>query len=425
MVIASFFIFCIYSGGLSNFLLIEGNWFYIKEPARVLNTEPQWIRYFLVVVCLACVSMWTGFHSQFGNAIDSALNRNGVYSYKRIYDAELDMRKVVVTVVFVIAFKFYLFSIGLHGRIVSKEYFEAGVGYKLGSQIRFIGDFLTPLLLICGYYYIVRRRVQYRIIFILAFVAEVFFSFLYGARGPILLPFLMLFVLTTLSNNRVNFSLVFVFVAVLFVSFTFVNDFKQFSMLKATVKARPTDPFKMLSQFQETNINRKMGRGYAEVVHETFTNSTNFLPEGAMALRHKEKIGLKETDVDFVGEALMIPWNAFVPRFLQENKTAPAWGYWFKNTVMKYQRKLKWSMAQTTVGNLYLTGGVLMVLFGFFLNGAVLKLGYLVMTRGILGLFFSLGILYIFCFEEIFSNQYIGLLRLIFVFPFLVLFLKK
>ncbi len=425
IVIGSLLTFGIYCGGFTNFLLIKDSWFLLKEPAKVLTSEPIWIKYFMLLANLASVCMWQGYYSHGGDRIERFFSNNAVYPYAKFYNIEISYYKVFALVILSVFIKFYLFSIGLHGRIVSKEFFEAGIGYKLGSQIRVLGELSLLLVIVTGYQFVVKKENKYRILFFVSFIIELFFSFLFGARGPILMPFVVVGFLYILATNRLYFTQLLVFSIVLFISFTIVNDYKQYSGKKEILAARATNPFDMLSKFSAFNAKAKKKESYAKIVEETILSSTNFMPEGSMAIRHKEIIGLKEKDIDFFAELINVPFNAFVPRFLQTEIHAPAWGLWFKNVVMKYQVKLKWSMAQTSIGNLYFTGGALLVLIGFFLNGMVLKFAYLSLFNGLFGLIFSVGLLYVFCFEEIFASQYIAILRLIFIYPFIFMVIFK
>lgn len=424
MVFGSVLIFCVYYGGLSNFYLVEEGWIYVKEPARILNTERNWVKVFLVFANYSAVSMWMGYYWTGAQRFNSWLKET--LNYRELFKATPPFNRMVLLLVIGVAVKIYLFSIGLYGRVVSSEFFEAGVGYKLGSQIRILSELLGLVLIVMGYLYFVMKDERYKWVFWFCFIVEVFFGFIYGARGPILIPFFVVFFFAYFSTNVIRWYYPVVFVMVLFFSFTMVNDFKQFALKKSFSRFKSGSPITLLNDFVENqNSKSKKNKHYGEVVEETISNSTNFLSEGAMAIRHKDLVGLKEKDIDFVSELLYAPVDAFVPRFLQSNKNAPTWGYWFKNNVLKYQKKLKWSMAMTLIGNLYFTGGFVMVLVGFFAVGFLFRFSFISMENGIIGVIMSLSLFQVLVQEEIFANQCINALRYIFVFPWLLFFLFK
>lgn len=79
----------------------------------------------------------------------------------------------------------------------------------------------------------------------------------------------------------------------------------------------------------------------------------------------------------------------------------------------------------TLIGNLYFTGGFVMVLVGFFAVGFLFRFSFISMENGIIGVIMSLSLFQVLVQEEIFANQCINALRYIFVFPWLLFFLFK
>lgn len=399
-------------GGLSNLLFpIEA-----KEYVDPILYEPRWQSIGMANVCFAAMFTFIGYRSKIGPKIFNFIMYN--MSYWKLYSGRVIVSRLIIVAILAYLIKLYLFSIGLYGRSVDSRFFEAVSGYKLGSQIRVLAPLSLLTFTIITYLYIKHKNQLYAWLFYVSLALEIFFAFLYGARGPFLIPFLIIFVVDYYIKQKFKLGYLALGMLPLYLAFTFVYEYKNFSLSPQFVKK--SNPIEMFNDFLDfrknlTEVNLKGLRG--ESVTGSILASTSMAPEGCMAVWYKEVHGLDSEDPNFIKHILTVPFDTFFPKFLQK-RNEPAWGYWFKNKVLGHTIELKYSIAMNPMGFLYLAGGSFMVCFGFFIYGILLNLNYQYLSWGIIGFIsFSATLSVLYNFDSVFSGTLVTVLRELIIFP--------
>lgn len=413
-------IFGLASGAISNVFMIEDGQFRVKELTDELSRHREWLNYFMMYANIGAIMMWWGYRMNWASYFMGFLKSVG---YKTLWSGQINMNRLWIIILVAYTVKFYLFSIGLFGRIVDEEYFVPGEGYQLGSQIRILGDLSLLTFIIVTYLFYKNRSLRNSLLFYACLSLELFFAFLYGARAPFLYPFIIIFVVHYYLNNRIQWSLVLLIIVPVIAAFSFVASFKQFS-LSIDFK-RSSNPIAMYQDYRKymSALNQKSRDEFADNISDKILESSNFVCEGASAIRFQEEKSMYTRNPDFKLWLLKSPIDAFVPLFLQPIKNSPAWGLWFKNTVLKENRNLKYSIAFSNVGYFYLTGGVIMIFIGFFLYGIILKIMYKHLFEGVFGLvIFIMALEYLYT-TDVFSTIIVYFLRTVILYPIIVRFL--
>lgn len=424
VVIGTIVTFLIAGGGLTNWFQIKNGEYQLYEVSnQVLIHEKMWLKKAMMLTCLASICTWVGYKLNFGSNLFSFWINNEYF--RRILKVRI--RKNVLLALVIIAYlsKFYLFKIGLYGRITSVEYFEPGVGYKLGSQLRILADlsYLT-FIIICINYFRVKSRF-FGVLFFLSVCLEFFFAFIYGARSPVLYLFLILFVCHYYVNGVIDKRLALLVPVALIFAFTTVLEYKNFVLSRYFVrKSNPVELIVDFIKFREIH-NKQINKKFEEKIQDNLLASLNSVPNAAMAIRHKDKYGLSKEDPPFLKGILLSPFDAFVPKFIQ-GKNDAAWGFWFKENVLKLNVGLKYSISITPVGFLYFAGDYIMLIVGFLIYGILLKFNYIVLINAktdlsFIAYFMFLSVLY--NYQSEINATYVYFIRYFFIYPFILLIL--
>lgn len=408
-------------GGISNFLQMkDGQFYFLEVGSKVLPHEKEWMRITMAQVCIGAMFTWIGYKGKWGFKLSHLILER--IKMGQFLGSNFSMPRLALLIIFGYGIKLYLFSIGLYGRIVDPKFFAPVSGYKMGSQIRIFTDFsLLTFIFVC-YLFFSNKSKRITLLFFACFTIELFFAFLYGARGPFLVPFLVIFVTGYFVTQRINLINIILIPTALLLAFTVVLEFKNYALSKEF--RRHPNPITVLNNFlryRETRPSVLTDDIYNNK-YENIKASTNAVANAAMAIRHMDTYGLDENDPNFVQNIVLSPYNAFVPKFLQ-SKNEFAWGYWFKNKVLKHAIALKYSISITPVGFLYFAGGTLGVCIGFFIYGILLRFTFTFLNYGILGFLMFLTLLStLYNFDSVFSGTLVSVIRFTFLYPIIYYF---
>lgn len=404
-------------GGFTNFLLTVNGRYDIKDSALPLFNDSQWLTKTMFLVCIAAAAMWVGYGMDLGNTIYKRMVNIPVY--RKIYSSSINENRLLLIVVFAYLIKFYLYSIGLWGRIVDDKYFEAGVGFKAGSQIRVLGDLSYLSFFLVSIFKFRYNNAKYNTIFIISLSLELFFGFIYGARSTFIFPFLIAFVAYYYVNRKVKLSYLLIIVAAVLIAFTVVLDYKNYTLDKSFVKGESAlDAISNFRNYSSRYAASRNGFELGQTLNRTF-NSMTFVQETAMAVRRVDDQSLGNFRDPGIGMAIIrVPIDAFVPKFIQGENEFP-WGLWFKDDVLNYQLGLKYSISFSPVGFLYMGGGVFLVILGFIIYGIALKMTYnFLLTQNIFSLLTYMVLLSIvYNLDSVVSGFLVMLIRYIIIFP--------
>lgn len=422
ILLSSFVMFGLVLGGLSNWILFTENGFLLKSFSAPIADELHYLRRFMAYSCIAAACTWIGYDTNLGRKFNHIITKT--LNYKKILGNRIDTNRLVILIAIAYLAKFYLFHIGLFGRITDDNYFKAGQGYQIGSQIRILAELSSLTYIVCTYLMFRFKNLKFKILFIISLLFELFFAFIYGARGPFLTPFIILFLVDYYVNNKVRVSYSLLIIPI-FAAFSVIASFKAFTLNKDF--QRKSNPIKLLMDYGDYISKVQQVSKFVDTkkVFQNIVHSTNFVSEGTMAIKHKDIIGLTDQDVQFKYWLVKSPIDGIIPLFLQPKKNAPAWGYWFKNKVLNWNTHLKYSIAMSPLGYAYLTGGLPMIVLIFLLYGILLRVCFEYLTFGFYGFCIFILILSKIYTFDVFSTNVTYIVRYIFIYPFVLFFLLK
>jgi hypothetical protein len=409
-------------GGLTNFILASfGENYFLRYSQLTYPANYKWMHKTMFVVNLACCVSWLAYHSNIGAMIYRKIM--GIGYLKTIFKADFSYKRIVILAIIAYSVKFYLYSIGLFGRIVSTEYFETGVGYKAGSQIRILGDLSYLTLFVISYFKAsLPKSAKLNLLFFGSIALELFFGFVSGARSPFIVPFLIVVVAYYLVNQRIKWYYPVLILLSVYIAFTLVLDFKNYSLSKSFKWEEGQSAITTYQNFSKYNSRfavEKDDDNLRGVLSRT-TRSICFIPETALSIYYVDEGNVdKDKHPNIIGTIAVAPVDAFIPKSML-GKTEFTWGYWFKNEFIMNTPELKYSEAMSPVGFLYLGGGVILVIVGFFIYGIMVRITscFLYHKKNLIHLMtYFILLSNIYNLDSVFSNAFIIFLRYIFIFP--------
>ncbi len=385
--------------------------FMIKDYEVYLKT--------LFAINIASIAVWLGYETAVGIKLYDKYTKNSIYS--GVLNSDINIDKLMIFGLFAYVMKAYLFSIGLFGRIVDERFFEEGVGYKDGSQLRIFANASFLFLFLFGVYTFKNFKQKNIIILVVCLGIEMVYGFAYAARSAIIYPIVLVFVAHYYVNRKLNVGMIVGLVVVVLFAFSAGLDFKNYSLSSSYQKA--TNPLEAIREFSEysevytDNTATTTSQGY-----EALVGNSNHSRVVAIAMKYKDNgrddLFGKSDHPDFLFSFFTVPFDAFVPKFVQGSTEFP-WGLWFKNEVLQHNTHLKYSIGMTPVSYLYFTGGFIAIFLGFFLQGILLRFNEQFLFEK--KIFFILHFLVIFAvlveFDSVVYATYINLLRILFLYP--------
>lgn len=415
IIIACVVNFIIFQGGITNLLLYSDGEYYLDVFDEHLRDNLQWVTLAMTYTCYANVAMWLGYKLDIGRKIMQTFI--SWFRYDRMGSSPLNIQLIIALAVVGYLLKVYLLSQGLYGRLAEESYRAIGDDISfLHSQTRFLRQFsLLPFTLICISYFKTREN-RLKWVFLVTLLLELFFAFIYGARHPIVVVALIVALTYYYSTQKLNIKIVLPVLVVLYLAFTIVMEFKEFAL--ATTE-RSVSVVELLQNFMEyrENLDEHTKDVIYGNLYENVVGRLNFVREGAIALKYDHNPGLQPGDPDFVKPLIMVPVDVFVPKFIQ-GKPKTAWGYWFKEKVVRHGSNEFYNIAFSAIGYLNFAGGLPVVLLGFFLYGILLRGTYEFLFLGTLGFLIFLALIgSIALLKTAIPSMMVGYLRILLIYP--------
>lgn len=394
MVIASIGTFGCSMGAVLNLFYFVDD--YSKFDFSFLSSNTTIHReYVIYTLCLAitCSAVtWSAYYSNLGQRLYEQYLR--VVPTSKFLDGEIDSRRLFAWVVAAILIRCWLFSLGLHGRLVSSEYFDVrGQGYAFGSEYRHLGN-IGYLSIVFAY--LACYRSPTRINFFLRGVlltSEMFFGMIYGARSAIILPSLVAFVAATYCQKKISWKHVVFVVGSTVLAMTLGNQFKSFGIEKGY--RENVGAVELLVEFLTVDKSSPSSNSHVgsptEFV-EVFARNKNKFAESAAAVQYSHTSDSNWFRNKAALELVAAPIHGFLPRGITK-LSRPSWGFEFKNRVLHRNLKARYSIAAGPLGFLYMSGGVLAILVAGVGYGVALRFTSAVATHGDLGFLLYLALM--------------------------------
>lgn len=348
--------FLFFHGGITYFLLYED-----YQPLSDVNSNINLNNVFYAksgfLINMALIIMVFGYFSK----IASNFNKFILNIYKRFSYREIIIKPIplflLICVVYII--KLYLLYNGLFGRLGEHD-------SALANKLAFLSNFTLIPILFSSYNFFKYNRTK--LLFYCCLILELFFSFLEGARAPILSLSVLVFLVYYYTKNSISFKSIFYGLCVFIITFTVVTDFKSYiknnTISDFSISGILTGYFNNMSSTKDYNFQEFKTTSFGRL---------NVVSELASAVQYKDIVGLKKTDPDFKKSFMLVPIQIFIPNSLLGIKNY-SFGDWFRFDVLKRGDIFQiYNVAFSPIGFLYLSGGYIYVIVGFFFYGFLLK----------------------------------------------------
>lgn len=352
------------SYGATIFYIFIGNkplnsYIEVHNPYGYLNNG-------MIYASIGFITMWFSYHGSTARKIATSIV-NYLTLCRNIIRRELQPRWFIIYSTFIISivFKLLIVSLGVYG--VLGTIFMKSTTPPFLNYIVTLSSASSGILLILYLNYFETGNNKW--IFFSFFILDLFFSIITGFKGTILMSILMVPIAYYLVNQRLRSLYIIVAFLSLLYSYKIVEPYRNLLRSK--------------SKFELNSINN-ITKGIIDSYRsENFVEKNpdklkiikrfNFLPELTKFQEYKIEHGLKHYDPDFLYLTLTAPVQAFIPRFLWENKPKSDLGLrWVTQKV--FRRNYNSSTAFGPLGFLYLTGGAVAIIIGFFIVGVFLRL---------------------------------------------------
>lgn len=401
--------------------MMNENWHYeINSTSLELSNDTGYLTQAMNYACLSSFSMWLGYKLTIGKKVFSIYYN--AFNYKVLFK-QLNISIATIILLSIVGYlgKLILLNYGLYGALISEE-----ITTKhpfLYSQARFIKDLSLLPLIVIGFYYFRTKSKKFKWMFPLFALIEIFFALITGSRSTIVITIVLLFFIFYWTTEVFKLRyVIFLIIPVIF-AFTIGMEYKSFAF---STKNTNTNPIELYQNFMvyKSQISKSQQKRIYDNVYYNIVERMNYVSETAMAIRHKEKFGLHDSDPPFLEAIIYSPARAFLPSFILGKKN-PRYGTWFREKVLKHNVGLgTTSIAMGAISFLYFSGGVIPIFIGFFFYGVFLKVSYLFLKQGILGFVLFLILLSILnTFSSIVSATITNLFRIFLIYPLIIFIL--
>jgi len=422
-------IFCFFVATFLSSLGMATNFFVVKNQQEIFapefNSGQFMIKDYgiylktLLAINIASIAAWMGYQSYWGISLYKKYAYNSIYA--RVFNSEIDNNKLLIFGLLAYLIKAYLFSIGLFGRMVDERFFEAGVGYKDGSQLRIFANASLLFLFLFGVHTFRNFKQKNILILGVCLAIELVYGFAYAARSAIVYPFVLVFVAHYFVRRKLNVGMIAGLAAVVLFAFSVGLDFKNYALSTGYQKA--SNPLEAIQEFGAyKEVYTDYSATSAEEGYQTLMGNSNHSRIAAIAIKYEDdgrnNMYKEKAHPGFFLSFLRVPLDAVVPKFLQGTTEFP-WGLWFKDEVLQHNTHIIYSIGMTSIGFLYFTGGFIAIFLGFYFQGILLRFNeqFLFEKKILYILQFLILFSFLVEFDSVVYAIYTNLIRVLFLYP--------
>ena len=179
-----------------------------------------------------------------------------------------------------------------------------------------------------------------------------------GSKSHLLMPMFILYIVEGLRENQWNNKYL-KYIPILLVS-AFILIIPIRYMIKNDVNLTQNESISLVSQSAD-------GESLGTMVVNNFIDRINYVPVLSVALEHKGNVPKNVSEL--WKYTFLSPIYAFVPRFIYSDKPSNTFSNWYAYNLMGSTEDNH--MSATYQGILYMNGGILSVILGFMLVGAL------------------------------------------------------
>lgn len=363
VVLASIFTF-VMAFGVTNVL------FFLPEDVLVLvGLQPivtPWMNQLMLLVVLGAISMWVGYSSGMGRSMGRRLQRSRMLRKWITPSLRINKPALFACLAISLIAKLWAIKLGIYGYSSTYDQLIAGASY---TQYFYLADSLGKLAMVgvaLQCFATPHPSLLDRQLLWLVLSYEVAFGFFSGFKSAVVMPFIIVGFVYYSRHNRFPRWLIPAVVVGLMVAYAVIEPFRvarnadtgfvgtnlgsiastmiSASSISADDGGERTST--TLSIFARSNL------AYVASLGIEYAANNNELPAGSPA---------------FLGDIILAPAHALIPRFLWGSKSLQNIGLWYTNQVIGLDFYSSTGMSAFTYLNF--AGGPMAVILGFLLVG--------------------------------------------------------
>lgn len=335
-----------------------------------------WLNMALFGVLLASFAMWRGYRGRAGIWLATRVQRFMVR--RQLVSDSFDPNMQAVVILFLLSvFGVYLqVRLGIFGYSSDAERMRQTQDLQAWISLFTQGGSLAFLVLSLAVFARGRRKsAALWALFVVVFVWQVATGFLGGFKSQVVMPIIILGVAYYMARGRLSFFLVVLSFVMLVAAFQTIEPFRRARYADPTFDSSSltsiVGTFWKAATSPEDYIRPKDDTTFAEIA-----SRTDLITFTAIGFDYSHSSELNEYAPRFATDLLLIPLNAFVPRFLWAGKSVANDGWWFDAYVLGSGPETRSSVAMGPVAYLYFGGGLLLVLAGFYFIGMMQRVAF-------------------------------------------------
>lgn len=319
-----------------------------------------------LLIALAVFCMWRGY--DFGLPYAARLRKKLGQSNILRKNIEPALMPVLILQILYFSIVSYGISLGVFGMMSSVEHREKNDSILDLMNIGLAGGSLSLFLL---FTHVFRRRDAGHSDTLLVIIAYIFFILhlitgsMSGFKFQILMPFVTLIFSKFVATKRISLTLIGVACIALYASYIIVEPFRAYigqqglhgtSSLSAVLEA-------LQSSQEQIDTSRSSDQSWGTAVSSR-VDLLGMTSVGIAAAN--SNLAVEDMGKKFAESLYLAPILAFVPRILWSEKPSYSSGVWFSNVILGNTDDATTSVGMGPITWLYITGGTLGIVLGFF-----------------------------------------------------------
>ncbi len=360
-ILASIFTFAL-PCGITNFIFLLPD-----DDIYSVGIEPTitpWMNILMLMVIMAAISMWSGYSSSVGYNIGCFLQKNKLVNKLIIRSYTINKPVIIILIFITFLAKLISIKLGIFGYSANYDDVIMAANY---TQYFSIADSLSKLILfvLALSYYSSHNK---KLLFLLqAFITyQIIFGFLSGMKSGVIAPFFTVGIAYYIINNKFPKWMFTSIIAGIFIAYAVIEPFREARNLN-----NDFDGTSLTSIFSTMTTNQGIDSNSDGEANTSlkFLSRSNIIYDASQGIEYSANNTISSDRPHFMENIIFSPANAFLPRFIWNNKPLDNLGLWYTNEVMGRTNFSSTAMSPFTYLNF--AGGPIMVIIGFFGVGVI------------------------------------------------------
>lgn len=325
-----------------------------------------WMNKLMLLVLTGCVAMWTGYYSRAGREFaDFVKTRPFMKKYVRKTPV-LNMKTIYALVFISLFFRLWAIKLGIYGYSSTYDQLSAEGAYTM--YFNMAGTLGTIALVAVAVKAFSSDPVLFRdkIILTLIVIYEVAFGFLSGFKTQVAMPFIIVGLVYYARKNIFPKKAFLLAVIALVAAYSIIEPFRRARYREAAFEG--TDISSIAGTLATAYKNDYRVTAEKAPMALAIAARFNYTYIASLGIEYAEKNKLSENSPDFLGNLILSPLHAVVPRFIWRSKPVQEIGLWYTNEVRGFNTD-RTSTGMSPFTYLNFAGGLTAVIAGFFILG--------------------------------------------------------